>query len=106
LRTKRNSAFVVESLPRLPRPADATRVSPQAQSDIDEIAYYVFGESGNVETAERLIDSLTSRFVLLAEYPYPGRQRDHDLRPSVRTFAVGEYVIAYRLDGDSILREQ
>ena len=78
------------------------RVSAQAQSDIDEIAYYVFVESGNVEAAERLIDSLISRFVLLAEYPYAGRQRDHDLRPGVRTFAVGGYVIAYRLD-DSVL---
>ena len=79
------------------------RVTPQAQSDIDEIAYYVFVESGNVETAERLIDSLTSRFLLLAEYPYAGRRRDHDLRPGVRTFPVGEYVIAYRLDGDNVL---
>jgi toxin ParE1/3/4 len=79
------------------------RVTPQAQSDIDEIAYYVFVDSGNVETAERLIDSLTSRFLLLAEYPHAGRQRDHDLRPGVRTFPVGEYVIAYRLDGDNVL---
>ncbi len=79
------------------------RVSPQAQSDLDEIAYYVFVESGNAETAERLIDSLTSRFILLAEYPHAGRRRDDDLRPGVRTFAVGEYVIAYRLDGDCVL---
>lgn len=79
------------------------RVSPQAQSDIDEIAYYVFVESGNVETAERLIDSLIRRFVLLAEYPHAGRRRDEDLRPGLRTFAVGEYVIVYRLDGDSVL---
>ena len=32
-----------------------------------------------------------------------GRRRDEDLRPGVRTFTVGDYVIAYRIDGDNLL---
>ena len=31
------------------------------------------------------------------------RRRDEDLRPGVRTFTVGDYVIAYRIDGDNLL---
>ena len=33
---------------------------------------------------------------LLASYPNLGRARDEDLRPGLRSFPVGEYVIIYR----------
>ena len=33
------------------------RLAPQAQADVDHIAYYVFVESGSIETADRLIES-------------------------------------------------
>jgi toxin ParE1/3/4 len=46
---------------------------------------------------------MTARFANLANHPYIGRQRDHDLRPGVRTFPVGDYIIAYRLDGGDVL---
>ena len=32
-----------------------------------------------------------------------GRQRDDDLRPGIRTFPVGEYIIAYRIERDDVL---
>jgi len=67
--------------------------SPQADSDLDSIWYYVAPESGSIETADRLIDSITERFLLLAKYPNIGRRRDEDLRPGLRTFPVGEYII-------------
>jgi plasmid stabilization system protein ParE len=57
----------------------AHRVAPQAETDLDDIAYYVFRETGSVEIAERLIDSITDRFALLGKYPHVGRRRD-DLR--------------------------
>ena len=50
-----------------------------------------------------MIDSITARFALLARQPYIGRRREEDLRPGVRSFVVGDYVIAYRLDGDDVL---
>ena len=45
------------------------RLAPQAQADIDDIAYYVFVESGSLETADRLIESITTRFGLLGTHP-------------------------------------
>lgn len=80
------------------------RRSPQADSDLDDIWYYVASRSGSVEIADRLIDSITSRFFLLASYPNIGRARDEDLRPGLRSFPVGEYVTIYRIqDGDVLI---
>ena len=76
--------------------------SPQADSDLDSIWYYVASESGSVEIADRLIDSITERFLLPANYPNIGRRRDDDLRPGLRSFPVGEYVI-YRLQDEDVL---
>lgn len=77
--------------------------SPQADSDLDSIWYYVASESGSVEVADRLIDSLTGRFFLLANYPNIGRRRDDDLRPGLRSLSVGEYIIIYRQQDEDVL---
>jgi len=77
--------------------------SPQADFDLDSIWYYVASESGSVEIADRLLDSITERFFLLAKYPNLGRRRDNDLRPGLRSFSVGEYVIIYRLRNEDVL---
>jgi toxin ParE1/3/4 len=77
--------------------------SPQADSDLNSIWYYVASESGSVEIADRLIDSITERFFLLANYPNVGRRRDDDLRPGLRSFPVAAYVIIYRLQDENVL---
>lgn len=59
-------------------------------------------ESGSIDIADRLIDSLTERFWLLAHHPRIGRLRG-DLRPGLRSFAVGSYVIIYRIDDSDVL---
>jgi len=79
------------------------RRTPQADSDLDEIWYYVAVNSGSVEIADRLIDSITERFHLLATHPNIGRRRDDDLRAGLRTFLVGEYVIIYRIEDEDVL---
>lgn len=56
-----------------------------------------------MEIADRLIDSLTRRFFLLAKHPNLGRARDEDLSSGIRSFPVGRYVILYRIEGDDIL---
>lgn len=76
--------------------------SPQADSDLDGIWYYVASQSGNTQTADRLIDSITDRFFLIANYPNIGRRRDDDLRPGLRSFPVGEYIIIYRLQDEDV----
>jgi toxin ParE1/3/4 len=77
--------------------------SPQADSDLDSIWYYVASESGSVEAADRLVDSITERFLLLAHYPNIGRRRDEDLRAGLRTFPVGEYIVIYRVQDEDVL---
>lgn len=81
----------------------AFHVAPQAESDLNEIWYFLATQSSSIDVADRVIDSITARFVLLANQPYIGRRRDRDLRPGVRSFVVDDYVIAYRIDGDNVL---
>ena len=77
--------------------------SPQADSDLDYIWYYVAANSGSIDIADRLIDSITSRFLLLASHPHAGRSRDEDLQPGLRSFPVGEYLIIYRVRDADVL---
>ena len=79
----------------------AHRLAPEAEADLDELWYYV-ATNASVEIADRLVEAITSRFFILAMYPEAGRRRDHDLRPSVRTFPVGEYLIAYRVEAEHV----
>lgn len=77
--------------------------SPQADSDVDSIWYYIATESGSVDVADRLVESITERFFLLAKYPHIGRRRD-DLRPGLRSFPIAEYLVIYRVrDADVVI---
>jgi toxin ParE1/3/4 len=80
----------------------AHSLSPRAQADIDEIAYYVAVESGSLETADRFLESIYRRFLFLGEYPHAGRRRD-DLRPGLRIYPSGQYVVLYRVEGNDVL---
>jgi plasmid stabilization system protein ParE len=71
---------------------------PQREAELDDIWLYVSRASGGIDIANRLIDGLTGRFFLLASHPQLGRRRDQDLRPEVRSFPVGEYVIIYGIE--------
>lgn len=79
----------------------AHRLAPEAETDLDDIWLYTAQESGDVEIADRLIDSITHRFFLLATHLHIGRRREHDLhRRGLRSFPVGRYVIFYRVTDD------
>jgi toxin ParE1/3/4 len=78
----------------------AHRLSPEAQADLDDIWYYIAKESGNPDVADRFIESLTTSIFLLAVRPHMGRRRDEDLRPGVRSFPVGKYIVLYRVELD------
>ena len=77
-------------------------LSPAGQADVDELAYYIALQSGGLEIAHRFLESIYRRFLVLGTYPRAGRQRD-DLRPGVRMFPAGEYVILYRIVADDAL---
>jgi toxin ParE1/3/4 len=81
----------------------AHRVAPEAEAELESIWYYVAKESGSIETADRLIGSICQRFYLLTCHPHVGRRRDEDLRPGLRSFPVGEYVIIYRVEEEDAL---
>jgi toxin ParE1/3/4 len=81
----------------------AHRVAREAEAELDSIWYYVAKESGSIDIADRLIDSIAERFYLLACHPHLGRSCDQDLRPGLRSFPVGEYVIIYRIEARDVL---
>jgi len=81
----------------------AHRVAPQAAADLDGIWYYVAIESGSIDIANRLIDTVTDRFFRLASHPYLGRAREDDLGIGMRSFPVGEYIIVYCVEDDDVL---
>jgi len=81
----------------------ARRFAPEAEAELDDIWYYMAKESGSIEIADRVIDSVTDRFRLLARFPQMGRRRDEDLRSGLRSFVVGEYVIIYRAEDENVL---
>ena len=81
----------------------AHRLAAKAEADLDDIWYYTAQESHNIEIADRVVNSIADRFLLLATHPHVGRRRDEDLRPGLRSFPVGEYVIIYRVEGEDVL---
>jgi toxin ParE1/3/4 len=81
----------------------AHRLAPRAETDLDEIWYYVAKESTSLEIANRLIDAITNRFALLANFPHLGRARDAEFGVGCRSVAVGEYVVAYCIEYDHVL---
>jgi toxin ParE1/3/4 len=80
----------------------AHRVAPLAEADLDQIWLYVAKESGSVEIANRLIDTVTDRFLALARFLHIGRSRDEDLGSGCRSVAVGDYVIVYRVENGDV----
>ncbi|HXP84154.1 MAG TPA: type II toxin-antitoxin system RelE/ParE family toxin [Bryobacteraceae bacterium] len=40
--------------------------TPQADSDLDDIWYYIANNSGSMEVGDRLVDSIAARFILPA----------------------------------------
>jgi toxin ParE1/3/4 len=76
--------------------------APQAEADLDAIWYYIATESASTETADRFLDSITSRFLLLSRHPYLGRSREAEFGPGIRTLQVSEYFIFYTVDEDSV----
>ena len=67
-------------------------VSPSAELDLAEIGLRI--ARVNPRVADRFIDSIVSRFSLLAENPMMGRSRP-ELGEDLRSFPVGDYLIIY-----------
>jgi toxin ParE1/3/4 len=79
------------------------RLAPEAEADMDDIWYYLARSSSSLEVADRFIEFLADRFHLLANHPYIGRRRDHELRPGLRSLPVRDYIFLYRIEEDDVL---
>ena len=76
-------------------------LAPQARAELSDIWTYIARESGSLSAADGVIDAITERFYLLAQFPYMGRARD-DLRPGLRSFPVGQYVVIYAIEDEDV----
>jgi toxin ParE1/3/4 len=70
------------------------RLSKEAAGDLDEIFLY-WAQRASLQTADRLLDSIAERFLLLGQHPEAGKPSP-DIAPGVRCFPAGKYLIYYR----------
>lgn len=79
------------------------RVSRSARADLADIWQHIAADS--LTAADRVIDELVETTQLLATQPEMGRSRP-ELTESVRSFAVGSFVVFYKpmIDGVEIVR--
>lgn len=73
--------------------------SSQARTDLIEIGLYVARD--NPAAASRLVDTIESKYEMLARAPGIGESRP-ELLPTLRSFTVRNYVIYYREISDGI----
>jgi toxin ParE1/3/4 len=65
---------------------------PQAEADLDDIWWYIAQDSP--QNADRFLDRIHDKCLVLAEFPQMGVVQD-DLKPNLRSFSVGNYLIFY-----------
>lgn len=75
------------------------RLRPEAEADIEGIALYIAAD--NPIAARNWFNDLYLRFQRLAAMPEMGVAHD-DVRPGLRLFPVGRYLVLYRLDGPHV----
>ena len=76
---------------------------PQAEQDLVDIFLYIHRD--NPSAAEKLVRAVNAKCELLAHNPRIGRARP-ELKPDLRSFPYGAYLILYRPidDGVEIVR--
>jgi len=76
------------------------RLTRRAREDVRRIWRYIADD--NAPAADQFIDLLTHNFRLLGANPYAGRRRD-ELRVGLRSFIAREYLILYRIQGQTVV---
>ncbi len=74
-------------------------ISDQATDDLSDIWLYIATDHPN--TADRFIELLHEKCLLLCEDPEIGRRRD-EILPGLRSFPVKRYIIFYRSQPDRV----
>jgi toxin ParE1/3/4 len=78
------------------------RVAAPAERDLDEIWFYIAKNSGSIEIANGVVDSITDAFPLFARAPEAGTKRD-ELDDGLRGFPVGNYIVYYHESGQYVV---
>jgi toxin ParE1/3/4 len=80
-------------------------VQRTTQSEEDLIEIWLYIAQDNPPAADRVLDDMEQRFIMLADNPQMGRYRP-DIAPELRYFISGKYLILYRAltDGVQIVR--
>lgn len=76
-------------------------LSDVAKADLDEIWDYIGIINDNPQAAHRQLDEIHAMLGRLADNPNIGQRRD-DLRPNLRLFPVGNYVVLFYPTDDGI----
>jgi toxin ParE1/3/4 len=71
--------------------------TPEAAQDLDEIDDYLAQNAP--ASASRIMNEIEQRCRTVSQFPGLGRARD-DLRPGLRSFPSGKYVIFFRVGAD------
>lgn len=75
------------------------RISPQAESDLEEVWLYI--AKGSEAEADRFVEKVLQQCRQLAQFPRMGRGRS-TLAPNLRSFPVKPFVIFYRPADDTV----
>jgi toxin ParE1/3/4 len=75
-------------------------LAPRAQRDLLGIRLYTVEQWGE-DQADTYLAALNKCFETLRDHPRIGVTRD-DLRPGLRSFAVEQHLILYRIGGEAI----
>ena len=77
------------------------RISKPADADLDAIWQYIARDS--LPAADRVEDTLHAAMQMLAEFPGLGHARPDVANPVYRFWTVKPYLIAYRVEADSLI---
>lgn len=75
------------------------KLAKLAERDLDDI--WVSIARYNLDSADKLLDEIQKRFLLIARFREMGSTRE-DLAPSLRSFSVDKFLIFYRLTKQGI----
>jgi plasmid stabilization system protein ParE len=68
----------------------AHRVAEEVDVELDDIWLYIAKQSGSIEIADKVADSITACFVTLGRNPHLGRRRDDDFGAWFTKLSRGE----------------
>ncbi|MBO0906546.1 type II toxin-antitoxin system RelE/ParE family toxin [Jiella sonneratiae] len=73
---------------------------PRAREDLLEVWSYIADD--NETAADRMLDRIEQKLLMLADNPRAGRERP-EVAGGLRSVPVGNYVIFYRIEPDAII---